>query len=74
MTSRFAGASRRVRPVHRVRAWLGLFVLALALLPQAVSADCDGRVYGTGGEGVWLKEAPDLEAWRIKVLPEDSPV
>ncbi len=68
MTRRFGGV------VHHVRAWLGLFVLVLALLPQGASASYDGRVSGTGRDGVWLKEEPALDAPRIKALPEGAPI
>lgn len=75
----WARPRRRARRPHLRRAsawrsWLGLVTIVLALLPAGVSADCNARVYGTGGEGVWLKEAPGLDAPRIKVLPEGTPL
>jgi uncharacterized protein YraI len=59
---------------RRLRAWLGLVTIVIALLPHAAGAAGDGSVAGTGGDGVWLKAAPALAADRIIVLPEGTPV
>ena len=56
------------------RLWLYLAALLLSLLPAGVAAECDGRVYGTGGDGVSLREAPAPDAPRLMVLPEGTPV
>lgn len=57
----------------RARAWLGLVALIVALLPRVAGAAHSGTVYGTGGDGVWLKDGPSLDAARIIVLPEGTP-
>ncbi len=58
--------------IHRVRAVLVVFVLIGALLPQGAWASHEGRVYGTGGEGVWLKAEPSLQSARLALLPEGT--
>lgn len=65
----------RRRKSVRPRAWLALAILMLALLPATVSAAGDtGTVFGTGGDGVWLKQEPALDAPRIVALPEGTPL
>lgn len=59
----------------RARAWLSIAVIAIALFPwQAAAAAGDGRVYGTSGEGVWLRAAPAPDAPKLVVLPEGAPL
>jgi len=58
----------------RIRVWLAALFLVLALLPSgALAAPCDGAVYGTGGDGVWLRAAPSLDADRLVLLGEGTP-
>jgi len=58
--------------IHRVRAVLVILVLIGALLPRVALASHEGRVYGTGGEGVWLKAEPNLQSARLALLPEGT--
>ena len=58
--------------MHRIRAVLVVLVLIGALLPRVALASHEGRVYGTGGEGVWLKAEPNLQSARLALLPEGT--
>lgn len=56
------------------RALIVLIVLCGALLPRVALASHEGRVYGTDGEGIWLRAAPNLAAARLALLPEGAPL
>ncbi len=61
---------------HR-RLWriaLILIVIGIGLLPRGAFAAHEGRVFGTGGEGVWLKAAARLDSGRITLLSEGTPL
>lgn len=58
--------------MHHVRAVLIIFVLIGALLPRIALADHAGRIYGTGGDGIWLKAEPNLQSARLALLSEGT--
>ena len=62
------------RLVRFIRPLLILIVLCGALLPHVALASHEGQIYGTGGEGVWLKAEPNLAAARLTLLPEGTPL
>jgi len=51
-----------------------LIVIGTGLLPRGAFAAHEGRVFGTGGEGVWLKAAARLDAGRVTLLSEGTPL
>lgn len=60
---------------RQFRPWrfaLALLILVITLFPRGVLAANEGRVYGTGGEGVWLKADAQLESARIALLLEGT--
>lgn len=62
-----------IHPYQRLwRIALILLVVGTGLLPRVALAAQEGRVFGTGGEGVWLKADSRLDADRIILLPEGT--
>ena len=47
-------------------------ILGTGLLPRVALAAHEGRVFGTGGEGVWLKADSRLDSDRVALLPEGT--
>ena len=58
--------------VRHLRVLLIVIVLCGAMAPRVALASHEGRVYGTGGEGVWLKSEPNLQSARLALLPEGT--
>ena len=55
-----------------LRLFLLVIVFCATLAPRVALASHEGRVYGTGGEGVWLKAESNLQAARLVLLPEGT--
>lgn len=67
-----ANTIRAYRRLWRIA--LILIIIGTGLLPRAALAAHEGRVFGTGGEGVWLKADADLGSARIVLLNEGTPL
>lgn len=51
-----------------------ILLIGTGLLPRVALAGHAGRVFGTGGEGVWLKADSRLDSERITLLAEGTPL
>lgn len=51
-----------------------LITLGTSFVPRVAFASHEGRIFGTGGDGVWLKADSRLDSARIILLPEGTPL